>query len=75
MEIKVGEYIRSKDGYIGKVQKLKPDCEYNQNYLICEKDNVMASDYTENIVKHAENIIDLIEVRRLCEWRKSNQCR
>ena len=67
-EIKVGEYIRSKDGYIGKVQKLKPDFEYNQNYLICEKDNVMASNYTENIAKHSPNIIDLIEVRRLCEW-------
>jgi hypothetical protein len=60
-EIKVGEYIRSKDGYIGKVEKLKHDMEYNQNYLICEKDNVMASNYTENIVKHSPNIIDLIE--------------
>ena len=60
-EIKVGEYVRSKDGYIGKVEKLKHDMEYNQNYLICEKDNVMASNYTENIVKHSPNIIDLIE--------------
>lgn len=61
-EIEVGEWIRSKDGFIGKVQKINYDNMEKSNYYICEKDNVMASNYLENIVKHSKNIIDLVEV-------------
>lgn len=62
MEIEVGDWIRSKDGFIGKVQKISYDNMEKSNYYICEKDNVMASNYLENIAKHSKNIIDLIEV-------------
>lgn len=62
MEIEVGEWIRSKDGYIGKVKKITYDNMEKCNYYICEKDNVMASNYLENIAKHSKNIIDLVEV-------------
>ncbi len=68
-EIKVGEYVRSKDGFIGKVEKIIYDKQEKQRYYCCEKNNVMASNYRENIVKHSHNIIDLIEARRLCEFR------
>lgn len=62
MEIEVGEYVRSKDGYIGKVQKITYDNIGKCNYYICEKNNVMASNYSENITKHSKNIIDLVEI-------------
>ena len=61
-KIEVGEWIRSKDGFIGKVQKINYDNMEKSNYYICEKDNVMASNYLENIAKHSKQLIDLIEV-------------
>lgn len=61
-EIEVGEWIRSKDRFIGKVQKINYDNMEKSNYYICEKDNVMASNYLENIAKHSKQLIDLIEV-------------
>ena len=60
-EIEVGEWIRSKDGFIGKVQKINYDNMEKSNYYICEKDNVMASNYLENIAKHNKQLIYLIE--------------
>ena len=60
--IEIGDWIRSKDGFIGKVRKISYDNMEKSNYYICEKDNVMASNYLENIAKHSKNIIDLIEV-------------
>lgn len=67
-EIEVGEWIRSKDGFIGKVQKINYDNIEKCNYYICEKDNVMASNYLENIAKHSKQLIDLIEIRGFCKW-------
>lgn len=61
MKIEVGDWIRSKDGFIGKVRKISYDNMEKSNYYICEKDNVMASNYLENIAKHNKNIIDLVE--------------
>lgn len=72
MEIEVGEWIRSKDGFIGKVQKINYDNMEKSNYYICEKDNVMASNYLENIAKHSKNIIDLIEVKDVIKYRINN---
>ena len=69
MKIEVGEWIRSKDGFIGKVQKINYDNMEKSNYYICEKDNVMASNYLENIAKHSKQLIDLIEVGDIVEIR------
>lgn len=58
-EINVGEYIRSKDGYIAKiieVKKSKRDCDT----YYCT-DRIMANGFYEHIKKHRPNIIDLIE--------------
>ena len=63
MEIKVGEYVRTKDGFIDKVQNYS----FSQNIWHCK--NGMCIDecncigtHLEDIVNHSFNIIDLIEV-------------
>ena len=61
-DIEVGEWIRNKEGYIGKVEKINYDKQESQNYYICEKHNIMASSYKDKIINHSKNIIDLIEV-------------
>ena len=73
-EIKIGDYIRNKDGYIDKVERIAYDELEKKNYYACEK-SVMASGFKEDIVKHSSNIIELIEERRLCEWKENKQCR
>ena len=61
--IEVGEYVRTKNGVIDKVQNYS----YSENIWHCE--NGMCIDecncigtHLEDIVKHSKNIIDLIEV-------------
>ena len=65
MEIKVGEYIRTKDGVIAKVtyaDVMMVDCDrdvFDLNNLAMME---IPTEYIEEyIVKHAESIIDLIE--------------
>ena len=56
-DIKVGEYVRDEQGFIFVADE-RWLCDYE----------TMSSIY-EQEYKHSPNIIDLIEVRRLCEWR------
>ena len=69
-EIKVGEYIRTKtDGICKLISKEKDvDGEWagyiDRPFWLREK----------NILKHSPNIINLIEVRRLREWRINIKC-
>ncbi len=73
MDIKVGEYIRINNDNrncigVGKVTKIFNDVIYldmNNKY------DLPVSFKIENIIKHSKNIIDLIEVRRLCKWHIS----
>ena len=65
MEIKVGEYIRTKDGVIAKVTYvdiMMVDCDrdvFDLNNLAMME---IPTEYIEEyIVKHSSNIIDLIE--------------
>lgn len=60
-KIEVGEYVRTKDGFIGKVEDVDLDEQEGMNYYICEKDNGMASNYKANIIKHSKNIIKILE--------------
>lgn len=60
--IEVGEYVRTKDGLIDKVQNYS----FSQNIWHCK--NGMSIDecncigtHLKDIVKHSKNIIDLIE--------------
>ena len=74
-DIKVGEYIRTKIGHIGKVVYIRKPLEGLKNdriaYLI-NWDNGKAY-YISQVkdVNHSFNIIDLIKKRRLCEWERS----
>lgn len=56
-EIKVGEYVRSYLGTIGKVTKI--DSNTNTKFLYEHKTLITIE---KNVYKHSKNIIDLIEV-------------
>lgn len=72
-EIIVGDYVRTKKGIIAKVISVeieKYDDGTAETFIETEL-NPGYLDYTnKDIVKHSPNIIDLVEKRRLCEWRK-----
>lgn len=67
-EIKVGDYIRRKNGYIGQVQEIIYDDIDNYNYYICEKDNIEATglinnriDKSDEIINSSDNILELLQ--------------
>ena len=60
MEIKEEEYIRAKDGTIGKVIEKK---ENPDRYVIDDYGQIILENY---IVKHNKKLIDIIEQRGLC---------
>ena len=60
MEIKVNDYVRTKEGYICKILKLN-EPKYDDGYLdFNDIDSPII--YKPNVVKSSPNIIDLIEV-------------
>ena len=65
-DIKVGEYVRTKNG---KIDKVKNNDYYMQQYIECEKGLYLR----DNITKHSFNLIDLLEVRRLYKFRKNTR--
>lgn len=70
MDIEVGEYVRTKHS-IGKFKNiggLDNELVYFKN---CDGLKCVNKD---EIVIHSRNIIDLIEVRRLCKWLSSIVC-
>jgi len=74
MEIKVGEYGRTNLGRIfifawleykeGKRDESKVMLGNGETF----ENKFYYFEKNEKIVKHSKNIIDLIKVRRLCEW-------
>lgn len=68
-EIRVGEFVRTIDGHLGKVvHKTEYFIMFDNNYNFQYRDTVR--DF-KLIAKHSFDIIDLIQVRRLCKWRPS----
>ena len=73
-EIEIGEYVRTKEGYIAKAKGyLKNMGTYLFDDFIQEIQEDKYEFISENelekvIVKHSKQPIDLIKVRRLCKW-------
>lgn len=62
-EIKVGEYVRTKDGVIGKVIAIaNMYIELDTKYYDTQYGYFRNVTFDERITKHSLNIIDLIEV-------------
>lgn len=61
-KIEVGEYVRTKDGIIDKVDAL-----YGMIENTVHLENLKWFDIN-NIVKHRKQSIDLIEIRGFCKW-------
>lgn len=58
-EIEVGEYVRTVDGNIGKIEQINKE-PTDDNVIYAVTDNWVGMN--EEIVKHSKNIIDLIEL-------------
>ena len=67
-EIKVGDWIRTSDGYIGKI--IEKRINEKDKYIIDVLPNVILQ-LNRDFVKHSHNLIDIIEERRLCKWERS----
>lgn len=76
MEIEVNEFVRTRNGIIRKITEKYQFNEYGR-FWFSIKENKKTENCNEysmdiinekDIVKHSNNIIDLIEERRLCEW-------
>lgn len=64
MNIKVGEYVRSNDGKILKIDSFEKDCR-NVNCVCFTTGEIYTQELLNEIItKHSFNLIDLIEVRR-----------
>jgi hypothetical protein len=76
MNVGEGDYVRTKGGVICKVLSVRPQSKYMCNsghysvsperYVLDNKKIISLS--KPYIKKSSPNIIDLIEVRRLCKW-------
>lgn len=62
MEIKVGEYVRTKNGYIGYVENINDFREPSMKYAIEMQKSDLVFVGEEDIKSHSTKIIDLIEV-------------
>lgn len=65
--IEVGEYVRTKDGYIGKILKINKSKRECDTYYVT--DTTMASGFYEHIYKHSKKLIDIIEEGDLCYYK------
>lgn len=74
--IEVGEYARTEKGYIAKITEIDNfiwfDNKINkESGMPCYE--LSKVEFENLVTKHSKNIIDLIEVRRLCKWKKSSR--
>lgn len=62
-KIEIGEYVRTKDGIIDKVERFSVGCcvWYCENGMCIDECNCIGT-HLEEIVKHSKQLIDLIEV-------------
>ena len=68
-KIEIGEYVRTKDGIIDKVESYSIGCcVWHCKKGMCIDECNCIGTHLKDIVKHSKQLIDLIEVRRLCKW-------
>lgn len=68
-EIKVGEYIRTKNKGICKIDHINEKATVNKYWVNPDYDGWCTSVKTTEIVKHSKNIIDLIEYGDLIKFK------
>lgn len=73
MKIKVGEYVRTKDGVIAKLERIEEEY-YFDNYIYREFEDdinyLFVEQLPEYIIKHSSNIIDLIEPGDVIKYKE-----
>lgn len=76
MDIKVGDFIRTKKGIIGKLKRIELDeIDKNLKWYVFDKKrpdmNIIDEIYINKpyITKYSKNLIDLIEVRDIVEYQ------
>lgn len=62
-EIKVGEYVRDEEGYLGKCTS-----KYGESVVLTMQNGEIIGTREYEKYKHSSSITDLVEERRLCEW-------
>ena len=67
-EIKVGEYVRTKEGEIHKVIKIIED-DGDWDYYCCGNN---VGYFAMDIANHSKHLIDLIEVKDVIKYRINN---
>ena len=68
-KIEVGEYVRTKDGRIDKVEIFSLGCVWHcENGMCIDECNHIVT-HLEEIVKHSKQLIDLIEIGDIVEIR------
>lgn len=76
MKIEVGEYVRTKEGYIAKITEIDHYIWFNSiiNKISgIPKYSLSEIEYKELVIKHSKNILDLVEVRRYSKtWSEYN---
>ena len=72
-KIEVGEYVRTKDGIIDKVERFSVGCcvWHCENGMCIDECNCIGT-HLEDIVNHSKQPIDLIEVKDVIKYRINN---
>lgn len=72
-EIEVGEYVRTKNGIIDKVERFSVGCcvWHCENGMCIDECNCVGT-HLEDIVNHSKQPIDLIEVKDVIKYRINN---
>lgn len=77
-EIKVGEYVRTNNKGIKRIDRIDNNKTVNKYLYFTGIEDFEGKEYgiikTTEIVKHSKNLIDLIEVRRYSKRIQSNKC-
>ena len=73
MDIKAEEIVRTKLGIIGTLKSQELTYPEPSEWILDVNGNeVVIVECDDYPVKHSFNLIDILEVRRLCKWKTSS---